>query len=488
MQNFDFIRENGREIYRTRPAWRSYWGSWIVLGVTIALCIRFYSEIPQQAYPYIAGWLIAVSLFMAGRRQMEAFDLIDGQVIRAHKGLVVRKRRDVTLSPQVHVDMEQGVMGRTLNYATLSFWTGDDRSTANWSRITNPERVIQELEALKTKPVAGSEVRVAETDNNQPPREQQNISDLPFQLVEEGDLRPIADFHFSQPIAKDAAGSDSSDPVSSSREGNAPRSGYHAGGGGTGYVQVTHQPSGQIYHFNAGGYVWKIAIDESGMNLYVSTTPFISNRHNVGDIAMVTHYTRAKKQLGSGFKYIFAEACSLPGVSKGIVAFKVLKNGGFVAMINKAFRESSRNNMGPGYLLYAAPGNSFAKVQTVASGSFNEGERSPDYLGSVAINHSQSLLAQLSYVENGTFSHISEQFGHKKEPFFRAQIQVYDLKSLALIALHQLDETYAHVEQEGYMSINPYMRVGFESGSDTTLGINVGMKAVRAFNLRQSPP
>lgn len=481
MQGFKKLEKNGHQIYRTRPAWQSYWGSWLTLGASVALCARFYTDIPQDAYAYIAGWLILLYLFIAGRRQMETFDIIDGQVVRAHKGLILRKRRDLTLSPQVHVDMEQSIIGRILNYATLRFWTGDDRSTASWGRITSPERVSREIEDLKGLNHPSETIPIAEKFED-PNATNFEVShpNLPFSLQAETGLRPAEEFRFFQPLDQTSRPESFHQLVQSSTHGTAPRSDYRVSGHGQ-TITVTHEPSSKSFSFGVPGYIWSKLISASGRDLFVCYTPFSTNFSD--SRAVIVRYVRNERIFGNGFKFNFKDEVNLSDVDHQVVIYKFLSNGSFLAMLNRGYRESSATfNIGPAHLVLGRSEHPLVSTESVASGGGAANRQLPDVLGSVALNLSESFLVQLSYVERGRFPHLG-RYGQTSEQWFKPQIRVYDLQNLSLAASLELDEKYALVDQEGYRKIDPYQRVGVDISNDRVFGLNVGTDKVRSFRL-----
>lgn len=200
MAQFQQITRGGKRVERTRPAWRSYWGSWIIVLAgpllvfvwtdTAAALVDGFSldalaawlvastagDRPSAAAADLLarGLLLAPSLFawlsIAVRRATSAYEIIDKQVIRSERGVISRTQRSITLSPQVHVDLSQTVIERLLAVGTLKFWTGDDRSKAVWAHISRPATVQEYVEGLKRGAgTSAREVRGGTQQDGRPP-------------------------------------------------------------------------------------------------------------------------------------------------------------------------------------------------------------------------------------------------------------------------------------------------------------------------------
>lgn len=144
-----------------RPAWRSYWPSAIALLGVYGLWI-----VQRELFDGIAGALgfpaelSAIGLLIGAAPILAAvlvhhftrsYELIDGHTVRGTTGFIARQRRQLELSGQVHVDLEQSVAGRLLRYGTLVFWTGDDRSRLQWRNVPVPTQIMDTVDAMRAR-------------------------------------------------------------------------------------------------------------------------------------------------------------------------------------------------------------------------------------------------------------------------------------------------------------------------------------------------
>jgi hypothetical protein len=99
------------------------------------------------------GLLIGLAPIAAGvlfHHFTHLYELEGGQRLRATRGFIARVRREFTLSPQVQVDLRQTAMGRLLNYGSVRFWTGDDRSGLEWTNVKDPAGLVDAVHAVRT--------------------------------------------------------------------------------------------------------------------------------------------------------------------------------------------------------------------------------------------------------------------------------------------------------------------------------------------------
>lgn len=96
-------------------------------------------------------------------RFTKSYELVGNHTLRGTSGFIARQQRQLELSPQVHLDLEQSVAGRLLGFGTLTFWTGDDRSRMVWKNVANPTAVMGLVDSMRrgsggvrdTQPAAG---------------------------------------------------------------------------------------------------------------------------------------------------------------------------------------------------------------------------------------------------------------------------------------------------------------------------------------------
>ena len=85
-------------------------------------------------------------------RYTHAYEIENGRKLRLLAGFISRVKREFPLTDKVQTDMGQSIAGRLLNYGTIAFWTGDDRSRLVWAKVSDPDRVIAYLDLLKAGP------------------------------------------------------------------------------------------------------------------------------------------------------------------------------------------------------------------------------------------------------------------------------------------------------------------------------------------------
>jgi len=159
-QGHDAFSRNGKSVIRFRPAWRSFWGSaiagacvltlWMVkksIFDGVALSVGIPAEL--SALGLIIG-LGPIALAVLYQRYTRSFEIEEGRTIRRTVGFIARKKREFSLSDKIQADMEQSISARVLNYGTIRFWTGDDRSQLEWANAPDPDEIISYINALKS--------------------------------------------------------------------------------------------------------------------------------------------------------------------------------------------------------------------------------------------------------------------------------------------------------------------------------------------------
>lgn len=143
-----------------RPAWLSYWGSLLAAMAVIGLWVVQRSlfdgmadtlGIPAEfaGLGLVIGLLpIAIRVFY--HRYTHAYEIENGTKLRLVAGFISRVKREFPLTDKVQTDMGQSLIGRLLNYGTLAFWTGDDRSRLTWKDAPDPDQVVAFLDRLKS--------------------------------------------------------------------------------------------------------------------------------------------------------------------------------------------------------------------------------------------------------------------------------------------------------------------------------------------------
>lgn len=157
---FKTVSRSGREILRLRPAWLSYWGSIIAAGGVIGLWVLqrpFFDALSDSVGlpTELAGLGLGLGLLpilarVLYHRYTHAYEIEDRKKLRMVAGFISRVKREFPLTDKVQTDMGQSIIGRVLNYGTLAFWTGDDRSRLQWKDAPDPDRIIEFLDRLKS--------------------------------------------------------------------------------------------------------------------------------------------------------------------------------------------------------------------------------------------------------------------------------------------------------------------------------------------------
>ncbi len=156
---FKQLSRKGQTVLRMRPAWTSYWRSGLAVVVVTGLWLvqrELFDGLAQRLGIPIefSGLGLAIALFpiLAGvvyHRYTHAYEIENGRKLRLLAGFISRVKREFPLTDKVQTDMGQTIAGRLLNYGTIAFWTGDDRSRLVWAKVSDPDRVIAYLDLLK---------------------------------------------------------------------------------------------------------------------------------------------------------------------------------------------------------------------------------------------------------------------------------------------------------------------------------------------------
>ncbi|MAM89843.1 MAG: hypothetical protein CMI15_00010 [Opitutaceae bacterium] len=184
---FKSISRSGREILRLRPAWLSYWGSILAAAGVIGLWVLkrpFFDALsdgvglPQELAGLGLGLgLLPIFARVLYHRYTHAYEIEDRKKLRMVAGFVSRVKREFPLTDKVQTDMGQSIIGRVLNYGTLAFWTGDDRSRLQWKDAPDPDRIIAFLDQLKSGAfVSSSTGSATRSDQRASPSEAHSIS------------------------------------------------------------------------------------------------------------------------------------------------------------------------------------------------------------------------------------------------------------------------------------------------------------------------
>lgn len=157
---FKTVKRGGQDVLRMRPAWLSYWGSFLAAMAVTGLWIVQRPLFDGMADALglsteFAGFGLAIGLLpivirVFYHRYTHAYEIENGTKLRLVAGFISRVKREFPLTDKVQTDMGQSLIGRLLNYGTLAFWTGDDRSRLTWKDAPDPDQVIAFLDRLKS--------------------------------------------------------------------------------------------------------------------------------------------------------------------------------------------------------------------------------------------------------------------------------------------------------------------------------------------------
>ncbi|MBK7251468.1 MAG: PH domain-containing protein [Gammaproteobacteria bacterium] len=147
------------ELLRTHPSWMSYWRAWLAAA---CVCLLWYFQkwifdgiLRLLGIPYETSWLglavgfvpiIGAVLF---HRYTHVFEIEGRQRLRSRVGFIARRIDEFSISPRVQASINQSVVGRLLDFGTIRFWTGDDRSELVWTGVRHPTRIAAFFNALK---------------------------------------------------------------------------------------------------------------------------------------------------------------------------------------------------------------------------------------------------------------------------------------------------------------------------------------------------
>lgn len=163
---FKTVRRGGRDVLRMRPAWLSYWGSCLVMMGVIGLwvvqrplfdAVADVLGVPTEfsGLGLVIG-LLPIVIRVLYHRYTHAYEIENGTKLRLVAGFISRVKREFPLTDKVQTDMGQSIMGRILNYGTLAFWTGDDRSRLTWKDAPDPDQIVAFLDRLKSRDSSAS--------------------------------------------------------------------------------------------------------------------------------------------------------------------------------------------------------------------------------------------------------------------------------------------------------------------------------------------
>jgi len=157
---FKQLSRKGQTVLRMRPAWTSYWRSGLAAVVVTGLWFvqrELFDGLAQRlGIPVeLSGLGLAIALLpivagVAYHRYTHAYEIENGRKLRLLAGFISRVKREFPLTDKVQTDMGQTIAGRLLNYGTIAFWTGDDRSRLEWRNAPDPDRIIAFLDELKS--------------------------------------------------------------------------------------------------------------------------------------------------------------------------------------------------------------------------------------------------------------------------------------------------------------------------------------------------
>lgn len=167
---FKVINRGARTVLRLRPAWLSYWGSLIAAAVVAGLWViqrpifdslAHSLGIPLQlsGVGLVIG-LLPILIRVLYHRYTHSYEVENGKKLRLVAGFISRVKREFPLTDKVQTDMGQSIIGRLLNFGTLAFWTGDDRSRLEWHDVPDPDRIITYLDEIKTGRTSASDADI----------------------------------------------------------------------------------------------------------------------------------------------------------------------------------------------------------------------------------------------------------------------------------------------------------------------------------------
>lgn len=139
-------------VIRFRPAWASYWpaglaglGVFALWQVQRPLFDRLVEILGLSGDLAPVGLVVGLVPIVAGvlyHRYTRLYEIADGHRLRVSTGLIARNQREFVLSDQVQADVAQSISGRLLGFGTVTYWTGDDRSTLQWTNVSDPTGVV----------------------------------------------------------------------------------------------------------------------------------------------------------------------------------------------------------------------------------------------------------------------------------------------------------------------------------------------------------
>lgn len=155
----------GHAILRLRPSLMFYWQAWLACAAVIGVWF-----VQRQLFDGIAaslglpaelaalGLLVGLAPILIGvafHRFTRSYEIEDNRVLRTTVGFISRAKREYTLSDKIQIDAQQSVLARLLNFGTVGFWAGDDRSRMEWANVPNPDQIVSFIRKLSAGDVAG---------------------------------------------------------------------------------------------------------------------------------------------------------------------------------------------------------------------------------------------------------------------------------------------------------------------------------------------
>lgn len=157
-EQFQQLKEDGRTILRTRPAWATFLGSWVLLGISLFLTFYYHDALRSFAayfgiplgYASFAILLpsVIIVIITVLRRYHWTFEL-DQQHVRLKRGYLAQSERKIQLVAWVNIDLDRSILGRLFNYGSLGFWSGDEKSRLTWWGVSSPIAVRQYIERIR---------------------------------------------------------------------------------------------------------------------------------------------------------------------------------------------------------------------------------------------------------------------------------------------------------------------------------------------------
>lgn len=151
---------NGKiELLRTHPAWASYWRAGVAAVLVVLLwrsqawmfdhLLRLLSMAHASSGLGLALGLAPIAVAVLFHRYTRNYEIEGRRKLRSRVGFIARRIEEFSVSPRVQASIEQSVAGRLLDFGTVRFWTGDERSELVWENVGHPTRIAEFFHALK---------------------------------------------------------------------------------------------------------------------------------------------------------------------------------------------------------------------------------------------------------------------------------------------------------------------------------------------------